>query len=157
MDRPLPAYPRGPLSRRTFLAGSLAAGQAAGGQDAAADAGPGKVRQPARRVIFVLMSGGPSQLETFDPKTGAPTGGPFGSIATQTPGLRFCEYLPRLASMSDQFAVVRSVTGPAPGGDHLADLRYTLTGHYSRSRFAVQRPSFGSGAGPSANAFRAAE
>jgi hypothetical protein len=144
MDRPLPAYPRGPLSRRTFLAGSLAAGLAAGGLDAAADAGPGKVRKPARRVIFVLMSGGPSQLETFDPKTGAPTGGPFGSIATQTPGLRFCEYLPRLASMSDQFAVVRSVTGPAPGGDHLADLRYTLTGHYSRSRFAVQRPSFGS-------------
>src|SRR5262249_42585427 len=81
---------------------------------------------------------------TFDPKTGAPTGGPFGSIATRTDGLRFCEYLPQLAAKTDQLAVVRSVTAPGVAGDHLIDLKRTLTGHTGRSRFGVERPSFGS-------------
>jgi hypothetical protein len=94
-------------------------------------------------VIFVLMSGAPSQFETFDPKPGAPTGGPFGTIATGIPGVRFCEYLPRLARMTDQYAVVRSVTGPNPAGDHINDLHCVLTGHRSASRFGVERPSFG--------------
>jgi hypothetical protein len=134
------------LSRRELLAGAVAATVTASG---AANPSPPVakvpvVQKPAKRVIFVLMSGGPSQMETFDPKTGTPTGGPFGSIATRTTGLRFCEYLPRLAAMSDKFAVVRSMTGPAPGGDHIRDLKYTLTGHYHNSKFQVVRPSFGS-------------
>lgn len=132
-----------PLSRRHFLAGSLATGLTAGGL-CAAEAKVPVVRKPAKHVIFVLMSGAPSQFETFDPKPGMPTGGPFGTIPTRTPGVRFCEYLPRLAAMSDRFAVVRSVTGPAPGGDHVADLRCTLCGHYGKSRFQVDRPAFGS-------------
>jgi hypothetical protein len=140
-----PGFPPDPLSRRQFLGGSLALGLTAAGLPAvAADTETAAVRKPARHVIFVLMSGGPSQLETFDPKPGAPTGGPFGTIATRIPGVRFCEYLPRLAAMTDRFAVVRSVTGPTPGGDHLADLRCTLTGHRGASRFQVERPSFGS-------------
>jgi hypothetical protein len=148
MDQLLPpSQPSYALSRRQFLAGSLASGAALtalAGQAAAAETTAPVVRKPARHVIFVLMSGGPSQMETFDPKTGTPTGGPFQSIQTRTPGLRFCEYLPRLAAMSDQFAVVRSITSPAPGGDHVADLRYTLTGHYGKSKVGVQRPAFGS-------------
>ncbi len=146
MDQHLPPdSPYDSLSRRQFLAGSLATGMTAAGlASPPAPARAPKVRKPAKRVIFVLMSGGPSQMETFDPKTGTPTGGPFGSIPTRTPGLRFCEYLPRLAGMSDRFAVVRSLNGPAPGGDHIADLRFALTGHYGNSRFQVQRPSFGS-------------
>src|SRR5262249_49555544 len=102
------------------------------------------VRKPAKHVIFVLMSGAPSQFETFDPKPGTPTGGPFGTIPTRIPGVRFCEYLPRLAQMTDHFAVVRSVTGPTPGGDHVRALRYTLTGHLNNSRLGVARPAFGS-------------
>src|SRR5262245_2578295 len=101
-----------------------------------------KVNRPAKHVIFVLMSGAPSQFETFDPKPGTPTVGPFGTIPTRIAGIRFNEYLPRLAAMSDQFSVVRSVTGPAPGGDHVNDLRYTLTGHYSKSKLGVVRPAF---------------
>jgi hypothetical protein len=138
------------LSRRRFLASSVAGGlttAALGPQALCAEpAAPETLvaRKPAKRVIFVLMSGAPSQFETFDPKPGAPTGGPFGAIATRTPGLRCCEYLPRLAAMSDQFAVVRSVSGPSPGGDHVLDLQCTLTGHRTRSRFGVARPSFGS-------------
>jgi hypothetical protein len=147
MEQHLLSNPADALSRRQFLAGSLASGLTAtalADKVIPAELKPPVVRKPARRVLFVLMSGGPSQMETFDPKTGAPTGGPFGSIATRTPGLRFCEYLPRLAALSDRFAVVRSVTGPTPGGDHIADLHYTLTGHYATSRFQVERPAFGS-------------
>jgi hypothetical protein len=68
-------------SRRQFVAGSLACGlsaagwHGAGGQGHAAPAEAMTVRRPARHVIFVLMSGAPSQFETFDPKPGAPTGG----------------------------------------------------------------------------------
>jgi hypothetical protein len=145
MHEPLPSgRPHESLSRRQFLGGSLAAGLAA--PALAADAAPPVPlpRKPARRVIFVLLSGGPSQMETFDPKPGTPTGGPFAAIATRTPGLRFNEYLPRLANLSDQFAVVRSVTSPGPAGDHVIDLKRTLTGHASASRFGVERPSFGS-------------
>jgi Protein of unknown function (DUF1501) len=140
-------HPRDALSRRQFLAGSLASGLALtglAGQAGAAESRAPLVRKPARHVIFVLMSGAPSQLETFDPKPGAPTGGPFGTIATRIPGVRFCEYLPRLAAMTDRLAVVRSVNGPAPGGDHVADLRCTLTGHYGKGNVGVARPSFGS-------------
>lgn len=135
------------FSRRQFLAGSVAAGcsPALLGADPVPTVGKAPtVRKPAKRVIFVLMSGGPSQMETFDPKTGTPTGGPFGSIPTRTPGMRFCEYLPKLAAMSDQFAVVRSMTGPAPGGDHIRDVQYALTGHYQKSKVGVVRPAFGS-------------
>src|SRR5262249_9464715 len=130
------------------LTDSLASGlaiTAAGGSGGAEKAAKApKVRKPAKHVIFVLMSGAPSQFETFDPKPGTPTGGPFATIATPIPGVRFTEYLPRLAGLSDRIAVVRSVSGPAPGGDHINDLRYTLTGHYARSRVGVERPAFGS-------------
>jgi hypothetical protein len=150
MEQRLPSNltdPSDQFSRRRFLAGSLASGLAATGLTDATVAAETKtpiVRKPAKRVIFVLMSGGPSQLETFDPKTGSPTGGPFGSIPTQIPGVRFCEYLPQLARLNDRFAVVRSVTGPGAAGDHVNDLRRALTGHTAASRFAVERPSFGS-------------
>jgi hypothetical protein len=65
----------------------------------------------AKSVLFVFLFGGPSQLETFDMKPDAPSGirGPFQSIASRTPGLRICEHLPRLASISDKYCVVRTV------------------------------------------------
>lgn len=73
--------------------------------------------QPVRRgraksVLFLYIYGGPSQLETFDMKPDAPTGirGPFKPIASRTPALRICEHLPRMAAISDKFAVVRTMT-----------------------------------------------
>jgi uncharacterized protein (DUF1501 family) len=64
-----------------------------------------------RAVILLLLVGGPSQLETFDPKPDAPADvrGPFRSIATRCPGLRISEHLPRLARRMDRVALVRSV------------------------------------------------
>jgi hypothetical protein len=64
-----------------------------------------------RSVILLLLVGGPSQLETFDPKPDAPAGirGPFDSIATRVPGIRVSEHLPRLAARMDRVALLRSV------------------------------------------------
>jgi hypothetical protein len=73
-------------------------------------------REPARgrsdrAVILLMLVGGPSQLETWDPKPEAPpeVRGPFGSIATRVPGVRISEHLPRLAARMDRVTLVRSV------------------------------------------------
>jgi hypothetical protein len=61
--------------------------------------------------ILLFLVGGPSQLDTWDMKPDAPEEirGPFKPIATKTPGLSISEIFPRLATMTDQVAVVRSV------------------------------------------------
>src|SRR5262245_35035698 len=60
-------------------------------------------RTKAKSVVFIFQSGGPSQHETFDPKPEAPDTirGEYGTIQTRLPGVRFCEYLPRLAARAD--------------------------------------------------------
>ena len=64
-----------------------------------------------RSVILIMLVGGPSQLETWDPKPEAPSEvrGPFRSIATRVPGVRISEHLPRVAARMDRVALVRSV------------------------------------------------
>jgi hypothetical protein len=64
----------------------------------------------AKSVIFLWIQGGPPQHETFDPKPDAPVEirGPFKPIATNVPGIRFCELLPRTARHADKLAVIRS-------------------------------------------------
>jgi hypothetical protein len=71
-----------------------------------------------RSLILFWMWGGPSQLETWDPKPEAPAEvrGPFGSIPTRIPGARFSEIFPKLAGTADRLAVVRS-------------LHHTMTSH----------------------------
>lgn len=82
----------------------------------------------AKSVLFLFLFGGPSQLDTFDMKPDAPDGirGPFRPIASRTPGLRICEYLPQLAQRSDQFCVIRTVTHRQ--NDHNG-CHYIQTGH----------------------------
>ncbi len=72
--------------------------------------------RPARRhrnkaVILVWMTGGPSQIDTWDPKPDRPlqNRGPFGVIQTRLPGVLFCEHLPKMASMLDRCTIIRSV------------------------------------------------
>ena len=64
-------------------------------------------------VIMIYLPGGPTQHETFDPKPGAAEEirGAFRSIATRASGTRFCELLPKLAAISDQFSIVRTLVG----------------------------------------------
>src|SRR4051794_36564027 len=97
------------VTRRDFLrAGGIGAlGLSLADLDRASAAGPGG----DRAVILLMLVGGPSQLETWDPKPEAPAEvrGPFGSIATAVPGLRICEHLPRMAGRMDRVALVRSL------------------------------------------------
>ena len=67
--------------------------------------------------IFLWLNGGPSQFETFDPKPDTPDDirGPFGSIATSVPGVRFSELLPMTAKLMDRCALIRSMTSPSGG------------------------------------------
>lgn len=70
------------------------------------------VAPSAKSVLFLYLFGGPSQHESFDLKPDAPESirGTFRPIASRTPGLQICEGLPRLAQMSDRFAVIRTLT-----------------------------------------------
>jgi hypothetical protein len=114
------------MSRRAFLeAGTLAIGSIVlGGPRALAAAEPAR----ARSIVLVWLWGGPSQLDTFDPKPLAPASyrGPFATIGTRTPGVRFCELLPQLAGRSDRFSLVR--TNRNLSADHLVGGSIALCG-----------------------------
>ena len=82
----------------------------------------------AKSVIYIFLSGGLSQHESFDPKPDAPEEirGEFKPIATATPGLHICEHLPMLAKTSRLWSLVRSLTHPS--NDHSAGHHIMLTG-----------------------------
>jgi hypothetical protein len=82
----------------------------------------------ARSCIYIFLSGGLSQHESFDLKPDAPTGirGDFRPAATATPGLHICEHLPGLARRSRHWALVRSLTHPT--SEHTRGHYYMLTG-----------------------------
>src|SRR5438105_1797364 len=90
------------ISRRDVLqlGGLGALAVALGGQLPPVYAAPtARGRGRAKACILVYLFGGPSQLETFDLKPDAPAHfrGEFSPIATNVPGIRICEHLPRLA------------------------------------------------------------
>jgi len=93
----------GTLGMAGFTLGDLMAAR-----DVRAGDGPAA---PAKAVIVLWLWGGPSHLDTFDPKPDAPLEyrGPFESIATKIPGLRVNELLPGLARRADRFAIIRSM------------------------------------------------
>jgi hypothetical protein len=66
----------------------------------------------ARAVILIDLFGGPSHIDSFDPKPDAPAEvrGVFGTIATRHAGVRFTEYVPSLARMADRFCLIRTVS-----------------------------------------------
>ncbi|MGE3821637.1 MAG: DUF1501 domain-containing protein, partial [Isosphaeraceae bacterium] len=76
----------------------------------AAEAG-GSRAPDGKSVILLWMAGGPSQIDTWDPKPDRPlqNRGPFGVIPTKVPGVRICEHLPLQAGMLDKFTLIRSV------------------------------------------------
>src|SRR5436190_21776553 len=90
-------------------------------------------KNPARRrsCILLWMAGGPSQMDTFDLKPGHANGGSFKETATNVPGIKISEHLPKIARFADRMAVIRSMstkeadhgratylmrTGQVPGG-----------------------------------------
>lgn len=85
---------------------------------------PAPLKSRVKSVILLWMDGGPSQLDTFDPKPGTKNGGPFRAIRTAQPGLMLSEHLPRTAEMADRLCVVRSMT--------------TAEGNHSRAKHLMQ-------------------
>ncbi|RPI82477.1 MAG: DUF1501 domain-containing protein, partial [Planctomycetaceae bacterium] len=83
----------------------------------------------AKSVIFLVLFGGPSQLETFDMKPEAPEliRGPYRPIASRTPDLLMCEHLPLISQCTDKLCVVRSMTHDF--NDHSGGVHYLQTGH----------------------------
>jgi hypothetical protein len=103
--------PEHQIARRSFLGGMAAGlGLAAGGVSLAAPETLAKQLQAKqKRMLVVFLAGGVSQLESWDPKPGTPTGGPFRPISTSVPGVQICELLPHTAQQMHQLAIVRSV------------------------------------------------
>lgn len=82
----------------------------------------------AKSCILLWLDGGPSHLETWDPKPEAPLEirGPFKPIPTAVPGIQISELLPETAKQADKLAIVRSMTSPL--GEHGLANHYLLTG-----------------------------
>lgn len=70
------------------------------------------IADPAKSVIEIWVWGGPSQIDTFDPKPAAPReyNGGYGSIKTNVPGIEISEFLPKLAKHADKYSIIRSMT-----------------------------------------------
>jgi hypothetical protein len=97
-------------------------------------------------VILLWLDGGPSQLETYDPKPDAPAEyrGPYGVINTNVPGIRISETLPHHARHADKMIFVRSLHHD--NGDHFAAAHWMLTGRFGSTAVsqAQRYPSVGS-------------
>lgn len=93
-----------------------------------------------RACILLWMNGGPSQLETFDPKPGADTGGPIKAIETASSGVRISELLPKIARQTNRMAIIRGMTSKE--GDHGRASFLMRTGY--RPMGAVRYPTLGS-------------
>ncbi|MDG1894524.1 MAG: DUF1501 domain-containing protein [Fuerstiella sp.] len=93
-----------------------------------------------RNCILLWMSGGPSQMETFDPKVGHENGGPTRSIETNVPGVRIGENLPMTAQVMDHLAVVRSMS--TKEGDHSRATYFMHTGYLPQG--PIRYPTVGS-------------
>lgn len=93
-----------------------------------ADAASTGKASPARSVIYIFLSGGLAQHDSFDPKPDAPDGirGEFNPIATRSPGVQICEHLPLLAQRSHLWSLVRSLTHPS--NDHSLGHHIMFTG-----------------------------
>ncbi len=87
----------------------------------------GELKKKGRSVILLWLAGGASQLETFDPKPGAPTGGPFRAIATAVPGVYLSELMPKMAARFHKHtAIIRSLN--TRNGDHGSGAKLMMRG-----------------------------
>jgi hypothetical protein len=119
------------IGRRGFL-GAMAAGAAGFAADMGglnvlrSEALAGELKKRSKRVILLWLAGASSQLETWDPKPGTSTGGPFRAIDTNVPGMRISELMPKLAKRMDRTAIIRSLN--TKNGDHGGAARLMMRG-----------------------------
>src|SRR6056297_1228956 len=137
------------LGLQGLVAGGLAGALRATSAQASSVSAPSPIKKQADACILVWLDGGPSHYETFDPKPNAPLEirGEFSPIATQTPGMHFSQLMTRLAEISDDLAIVRSIRHDQ--GNHGAGNHYMMTGAPPRipvgcGAFVSFHPSLGS-------------
>jgi uncharacterized protein (DUF1501 family) len=97
---------------------------------ARADSSPVPPAPPAPRAracILLWLNGGPSHIDTFDPKPGRRTAGPFKAIRTRAPGVMLSEHLPLLAERANELAIVRGMSSKE--GNHPRAQYYVHTGY----------------------------
>jgi hypothetical protein len=102
----------------------------------------GEVRQAqATSAIFINLAGGPSHLDSFDPKPEAPAEyrGEFAPIAGNVSGVELCEHLPKLAQCADKFVLLRGVTHSL--SEHQMGTKYVNTGN--RPLPSLEFPGYG--------------
>jgi uncharacterized protein (DUF1501 family) len=106
-----------------------------------AEAGEVKAGAKATSAIFINLAGGPSHLDSFDPKPDAPVEyrGEFQAIATNIPGIQLCEHLPKLAQCADKFALLRGVSHSLT--EHQMGTKYLNTGN--RPIPSLEFPGYG--------------
>lgn len=138
---PMPVLEDGSLARRAFL--GQAARAAFGITLLDGLAGRPAIAAPAAggtSVIYLMMRGAMSHIDTFDPKPGREEQGETKAIATKLPGVMFGEHLPRLAGLADRLAVIRSLTtetGAHEQGTYLMRTSYPQLN-------SIRHPAFGS-------------
>src|SRR3954451_10783111 len=122
------------VSRRSFVqAGALGVGglllpEFLRAREAQAAADPKRADEKTAVILF-WCSGGPGHMETWDPKTDAPSEerGPLKAISTKVDGIQFSELLPEQAKIADKLAVLRTVQHHT--GDHTKGNHWMLTGY----------------------------
>jgi uncharacterized protein (DUF1501 family) len=129
----------GAVSRRGFLR-RLGGGAAALGLLDRLTLHADEVRRQHKAVILLWMAGGPSQFETFDPKPGADTQGPTRAIPTAVPGLQVAEHWKKVAGVTNELAIIRSMTSKE--GNH-GRATYLLHTGYAPSG-GIVHPGIGS-------------
>lgn len=98
-----------------------------------------ELKRQQKSVILLWLAGGASQFETWDPKPGRPTGGPFAKIPTNIPGTHICELLPRMSQRLHHTAIIRSLNTKI--ADHGGGYRLMDTGR--RDEPGLQFPHLG--------------
>jgi hypothetical protein len=129
------------ISRRGFL-GAAAVGAAADMTGLSVLGSPAlasEMRRGQKRVILLWLAGGSSQLETFDPKPGATTGGPFRAIQTDVPGLQISELMPKMATRMKDVCLIRGLN--TRNGDHGGAARLMMRGR--RDEAGLRYPDLG--------------
>ncbi len=99
-----------------------------------------ETKRRGKKCILLWLCGAPSQFETWDPKPGTETGGPFAAINTNLPGVQISSLMPKCATIMDKLAVIRSMkTKPS---EHFQGIDVLTRGDKPRPPFT--RPILGS-------------
>ncbi len=130
------------LHRRLFLKGLTATGATALGSFGGLFTNPvlaEAAKKSQKQCLLLWLCGAPSQFETWDPKPGRPSSGPFGSIPTSIPGVHFSSLMPKCASIAHQMNIVRCMH--TKQSEHLQAINLLTRGNPARAGFT--RPTLG--------------